>query len=330
MTLLVVVPDEILQLIFEFVPNHNLLQSVSRTCRLWNYLISDEEFWLINCEKHADRANISALMYFITLNQLQQHQKMDKLPLLQLLTLNLKPELNQFVLNDRDYIKKVSNEANEFIYFRENKNLETLVKDDENIISEVPLQSMFGTLPIAYMEMTLTSGKDVSIGLAESSYKLDNQPGWKTNSCGYHADDGGIFIGPASTATAKRQKYTTGDTVGVGIHSSNTVFFTKNGELQMIACKIPDGVDPLRVCIGMWKEARVKLNFGKDRFKFDLATLPITDTQNLPTIGQNEEFNLEQLLAQGLPLEELIVILQHRIHRLEQMRNDNQPDDVEF
>jgi hypothetical protein len=329
MTLLAV-PDEILQLIFDFVPSCDLLQTVSHTCRLWNYLLSDEEFWLFNCERHADRANISAMMCFITLYQLQKHQKVDNLYFLQLLTLNLKPELNRFVLSDREYIKQVPNEANEFIYYRENKNLETLFKDDENIISEVPLQAMFGTLPIAYMEMTLISGKDVSIGLAESNYKLDNQPGWKTNSCGYHADDGGIFIGPASTATAKKQKYTTGDTVGVGIHSSNTVFFTKNGELQMIACKIPDDVEPLRVCIGMWKEARVKLNFGKDKFKFDLATLPITDTQNLPTIGQNNEFNLEQLLAQGLPLEELIVILQHRIHRLEQMRNDNQTDNVEL
>ena len=62
------------------------------------------------------------------------------------------------------------------------------------------------------------------------------QPGWKQNSCGYHADDGKLFHG-SLRGTEFGPTCTDGDRMGCGVDFSTdrssgyvNVFFTKNGK----------------------------------------------------------------------------------------------------
>ncbi|KAF2545132.1 hypothetical protein F2Q70_00022242, partial [Brassica cretica] len=92
---------------------------------------------------------------------------------------------------------------------------------------------------------------------------------WEVNSCGYHGDDGNIYLGKG-TGEAFGPTYTTGDTVGGGInYASQEFFFTKNGAL---VGKIPKDIKGHlfpTVAVHSQNE-EVSVNFGKQKFVFDV------------------------------------------------------------
>ena len=70
--------------------------------------------------------------------------------------------------------------------------------------------------------------------VGERAYPMDHMPGWKQNSCGYHADN---LIFGSGRVTKYGPTCTDGDRMGCGVdfstdHSSGyvNVFFTKNGK----------------------------------------------------------------------------------------------------
>ena len=83
-------------------------------------------------------------------------------------------------------------------------------------------------------------GKDSAIGLGvgEKDYSASAMPGWNANSCGYHADDGKLFLGAGMGANFA-PTCTTGDRMGCGVEFDEegkeeakvSVFFTKNGQM---------------------------------------------------------------------------------------------------
>ncbi|KAH7681487.1 Concanavalin A-like lectins/glucanases protein [Dioscorea alata] len=85
-----------------------------------------------------------------------------------------------------------------------------------------------------YFEMTVKNSGvkgQTSIGFTHQQYKMRRQPGWETNSCGYHGDDGNLYRGQGK-GEPFGPRFGTGDTVGSGINFiSQVFFFTKNGEL---------------------------------------------------------------------------------------------------
>ena len=65
---------------------------------------------------------------------------------------------------------------------------------------------------------------------------MDRMPGWDQNSCGYHADDGKLYL-ESGKGIAFGPTCTDGDRMGCGVdfnaHYNSgyvNVFFTKNGE----------------------------------------------------------------------------------------------------
>eukprot|EP00258_Populus_trichocarpa_P031277 XP_024447296.1 ran-binding protein M homolog isoform X2 [Populus trichocarpa] len=80
----------------------------------------------------------------------------------------------------------------------------------------------------------------IAIGFTSQGFKMRRQPGWETNSCGYHGDDGNLYSGHGKGETFG-PTFTTNDTVGAGInYASQEFFFT------------------------------IEVNFGQREFAFDL------------------------------------------------------------
>lgn len=76
----------------------------------------------------------------------------------------------------------------------------------------------------------------IGIGVVGSDYLLDNQPGWRSNGIGYHADDGQLFV-EQGHGVEFGPTCTTGDRMGCGVVFDSKdspdyvkVFFTKNGQ----------------------------------------------------------------------------------------------------
>lgn len=87
---------------------------------------------------------------------------------------------------------------------------------------------------IYYFEVQILSkAKDGLVGIGFNGRKtaLTRLPGWEPESYAYHGDDGFIFSGSANGKVYGPQ-YTYQDVVGAGINfRTNTVFFTRNGNL---------------------------------------------------------------------------------------------------
>jgi len=72
-----------------------------------------------------------------------------------------------------------------------------------------------------------------SIGLATKGYSVRKDPGWEIGSCGYHADDGGVFLESDYNASMTWDKCIEGDIMGCGVNLiTREVFFTRNGQIQ--------------------------------------------------------------------------------------------------
>ena len=83
-----------------------------------------------------------------------------------------------------------------------------------------------------YFEVTIVDGGTqswIGVGIADTGYTLDKQPGWDEVSVGYHADDGSWYKTPvvddksksgkpqAMSLTGKTFECTNGDVMGVGL-----------------------------------------------------------------------------------------------------------------
>mmetsp|Transcript_36493 Transcript_36493/g.86419 ORF Transcript_36493/g.86419 Transcript_36493/m.86419 type:complete len:410 (+) Transcript_36493:74-1303(+) len=105
-----------------------------------------------------------------------------------------------------------------------------------------------------FFEVTVVDGGTqswIGVGLADTKYPLDKQPGWDQSSIGYHADDGMMYRSPIPDEMSKSGRpfpmpltgkpfpVTTGDKIGVGVEfddkgkeaskNPRRVFFSKNG-----------------------------------------------------------------------------------------------------
>ncbi|EFH50824.1 hypothetical protein ARALYDRAFT_911196 [Arabidopsis lyrata subsp. lyrata] len=108
----------------------------------------------------------------------------------------------------------------------------------------------------------------VSIGFTTDSFRIARHPGWELNTCGYHGDDGLIYLGKRQ-GEAFGPTYTTGDTVGGGInYDSQEFFFTVNGTLVGTVSKYIKG--PLFPTVAVHSQnEEVTINFGQEKFAFD-------------------------------------------------------------
>lgn len=129
-----------------------------------------------------------------------------------------------------------------------------------------------------------------SIGFTTDGFKMRRQPGWESNSCGYHGDDGQLYRGQGK-GESFGPKFTSGDTIGAGInYLTQEFFFTKNGDLVGSFPKEIKG--PLYPTIAVHSEGEeLTVNFGKEPFCFDLEGYILqekmkqqsaTDKLNLP------------------------------------------------
>lgn len=92
---------------------------------------------------------------------------------------------------------------------------------------------------------------------------------WELNTCGYHGEDGLIYLGKRQ-GEAFGPSYTTGDTVGAGInYDSQEFFFTVNGTLVGTVSKYIKG--PLFPTVAVHsRNEEVAVNFGQEKFAFDI------------------------------------------------------------
>ncbi|TVU29703.1 hypothetical protein EJB05_21282 [Eragrostis curvula] len=85
---------------------------------------------------------------------------------------------------------------------------------------------------VYYFEMRVKNAGEkgqTSIGFTSEGFKMRRQPGWESNSCGYHGDDGYLYRGQGR-GESFGPKFTSGDIIGAGInYLSQEFFFTKNG-----------------------------------------------------------------------------------------------------
>ncbi|KAJ6859075.1 ran-binding protein M [Populus alba x Populus x berolinensis] len=109
----------------------------------------------------------------------------------------------------------------------------------------------------------------IAIGFTNQGFKMRRQPGWETNSCGYHGDDGNLYNGHGKGETFG-PTFTTNDTVGAGInYASQEFFFTKNGAVVGGVYKEIKG--PLFPTVAVHSQnEEIEVNFGQREFAFDL------------------------------------------------------------
>ncbi|XP_051216916.1 ran-binding protein M homolog [Lolium perenne] len=125
---------------------------------------------------------------------------------------------------------------------------------------------------VYYFEMTVKNAGlkgQTSIGFTTESFKMRRQPGWESQSCGYHGDDGYLYRGPGKSESFG-PKFTSGDIIGAGInYISQELFFTKNGSL--VGSFPKDIKGPLYPTIAVHsQDEELTVNFGKEQFCFDI------------------------------------------------------------
>ncbi|XP_058097411.1 ran-binding protein M homolog isoform X2 [Magnolia sinica] len=128
----------------------------------------------------------------------------------------------------------------------------------------------------------------IAIGFTNEHFKMRRQPGWEANSCGYHGDDGLLYLGHGKGETFG-PTFTSGDTIGGGInYASQEFFFTKNGKLVgTVPRKEVKGSLFPTIAVHSQNE-EVNVNFGQQPFAFDI-----------------EAFALEERLKQQMLIEKI-------------------------
>lgn len=124
----------------------------------------------------------------------------------------------------------------------------------------------------AYFEITvLDHGINgfISVGVVREGYSVDHHPGWYATSYAYHGDDGRTFWS-TGTGCPWGPRFTTGDTVGLGInYETGEVFFTKNGSFLGVSFyRCPK--KSFLPAVGMTSYGeKIKANFGDSPFLFN-------------------------------------------------------------
>jgi hypothetical protein len=136
---------------------------------------------------------------------------------------------------------------------------------------------------VSYFEITIkgttnqAESECISIGICNNNFPLfGKQPGWDSNSYGYHGDDGQIF----HNHNAKKGKpFGADDNIGCGIQyidGNFSIFFTKNGNLLEELYEIKnEGLTEFYPVIAIDSFNKVNVNFGKKPFCFDLQNYNI-------------------------------------------------------
>jgi ankyrin repeat protein len=125
-----------------------------------------------------------------------------------------------------------------------------------------------------YFEITIKDrGRHgrIGIGFTDEDFKNCRQPGWESNSYGYHGDDGALFHDGGILVSDFGPTFGTNDIVGAGIdHLKQKIFFTKNGKL--VGRCIPNEVrNTLYPTIGLHSRGeKVEVNFGQQEFAYNL------------------------------------------------------------
>ncbi|KAL6899771.1 hypothetical protein ACP4OV_006429 [Aristida adscensionis] len=125
---------------------------------------------------------------------------------------------------------------------------------------------------VYYFEMCVRNAGhkgQTSIGFTNEGFNMRRRPGWESNSCGYHGDDGFLYRGHEQ-GESFGPKFTSGDIIGAGInYLSQEIFFTKNGSL--VGAFPKDIKAPLYPTIAVHsQDEEVTVNFGKEPFCFDI------------------------------------------------------------
>jgi SPRY domain len=113
-----------------------------------------------------------------------------------------------------------------------------------------------------------------SIGVATSRFRMANkQPGWDHHSFGYHGDDGNVYHAQG-IGIPYGAPFSAGDTVGCLLdYFDNTIYFTKNGEMSLQQPAFAGVHGSFYPVVGIDADPTwvVRMNFGQEPFKFDVA-----------------------------------------------------------
>lgn len=145
--------------------------------------------------------------------------------------------------------------------------------------SSLPLSSSgsFGYFEVFII--SAGSSGSIGIGLAPNDHEEDQQPGWKSNSFGYHGDDGNKYWSEKGCCKNDRfgPSFSTGDVIGCGINNvTRSLFFTKNGYVIDSAFSLENVSIPLFPTVGLASSGeRVFVNFGQLPFlwNFDIENI---------------------------------------------------------
>jgi len=130
---------------------------------------------------------------------------------------------------------------------------------------------------VSYFEITVDKNTIsslpgcISIGVCNNNFPLfGKQPGWDSDSYGYHSDDGKYFHNNVGEIISQ---FGEGDTVGCGIQvtkEKSSLFFTKNGFIISKFYNINDKEQTFYPVIGIDSHHLVNVNFGNKPFCFNL------------------------------------------------------------
>ena len=119
----------------------------------------------------------------------------------------------------------------------------------------------------------------ISVGLADSSFQLNRQPGWETGSYAYHGYDGRRYA-DSEQGEQYGPRFGMGDVVGCGfLAERREIFFTKNGAHLGIAFS---GIvtAPLYPTASLHSPGeRLTFNLGAVPFEFDVQSLVASERQ---------------------------------------------------
>ncbi|EKX39455.1 hypothetical protein GUITHDRAFT_114416 [Guillardia theta CCMP2712] len=124
----------------------------------------------------------------------------------------------------------------------------------------------------------------IAIGLSTKDFRLTGrQPGWDSNSCAYHGDDGKVYC--RNKTCRSWPTFGAGDTVGCGLCQDKSIFFTLNGNFLGF---LKDHIlwDPrrqtLHPTIGIDSFQPLEVNWGTKPFMYNFEEV-LTASNNPPS-----------------------------------------------
>lgn len=200
----------------------------------------------------------------------------------------------KFIVKDYKNENLIVEENNNILVYKGQENINLTIFADRNLPNNIihPIPFTFPFINnnneielfnsnIFYYEITILeqnrvswSTETIAIGYGNIEINVNSIPGWKNDTFGYHLDDGSFQkngnyyknYGPIGKQ---------GDIFGAGIIFINNnlykSFFTINGYL------IQDDIEPFEIkyditpIIGYSHSHKIKYNFGKDKFNFNLS-----------------------------------------------------------